>query len=257
MIALSGCAEALFTDLPFADRIAALAELGLPAFEFWTFEGKDIDAISDTRRRAAMAVSSIVCDTGGPLVDPSNRPNVAAAVARSIEVAQRLECSTMIVTVGQERPGVDRAAQHASIVDGLKSVVPAVEKAGVTLVVEPLNVLVNHQGYYLSTTAEGVQIVDEIGSPNVKLLYDIYHQQITEGNLIDTIRANIDKIGHFHMADVPGRHEPGTGEINYENVFEAIAGTSYSGYIGLELWPTKPEAAALAPVIAWGTRIFS
>jgi len=256
MIALSGCAEALFRDLPFVDRIRAIKDLGLPAFEFWGYANKDIDAVVAMQRKTGLAVSSISCDTGGPLVNATNRGNFAPACEASIKVAKRLGCTTLIVTVGQEIPGVSRAEQHRSVVEGIKTVVPMVEKAGVTLVVEPLNVLVNHKGYFLATTKEGVEIVDEVGSPNVKLLYDIYHQQITEGNIIDTIRANIAKIGHFHMADVPGRHEPGTGEINYENVFKAIAETSYAGYIGLELWPTKPERDALASTIAWGKKYF-
>jgi len=256
MIALSGCAEALFGKLAFVDRIQAIQDVGLPAFEFWGYANKDMDAVVAMKRKTGLAVSSISCDTGGPLVNPGNRAKFAPAAEHSIEAAKRLDCRTLIVTVGQEIPGVSRAEQRTSIVAGLKTVVPLVEKAGVTLVVEPLNVLVNHKGYFLATTAEALSIVDQVGSPNVKLLYDIYHQQITEGNLIDTITANASKIGHFHMADVPGRHEPGTGEINYENVFKAIAETSYSGYIGLELWPTKPALEALASTMAWGKKYF-
>ena len=257
MIALSGCAEALFPDLPFVDRIAAIADLGLPAFEFWGFAGKDIDAIVAAKNAAGVACSSIVCDTGGPLVEAANRGNIEDAVANSIEVAKRLDCRAMIITVGQELEDVSRADQRDSIIAGLRIAAPLVEAAGITLVVEPLNVLVNHAGYFLATTAEGIEILEAVDSPNVKLLYDVYHQQITEGNLIDTITANIDRIGHFHMADVPGRHEPGTGEINYEQVFRAISETSYSGYIGLELWPLAPEAEALAGAIEWAEKHFS
>jgi hydroxypyruvate isomerase len=119
------------------------------------------------------------------------------------------------------------------------------EDAGITLVVEPLNILVNHKGYYLATSAEGFQILDEVGSPHVQLLFDIYHQQITEGNLIQNITRNIRKIGHFHVADVPGRHQPGTGEINYGNVFAAIVKAGYTGFIGLEMWPTIDHATAV------------
>jgi hydroxypyruvate isomerase len=108
--------------------------------------------------------------------------------------------------------------------------------------VEPLNIAVNHKGYYLYSSAEGFDIIRAVGSPNVKLLYDIYHQQVTEGNLIQTITENIELIGHFHVADVPGRHEPGTGEINYANVLKAIDETGYNGYVGLEY---APKASAL------------
>ena len=256
MIALSACIEMLFKELPFEERIAAAAEAGLTAVEFWRFADKDLDAINAARMKAGMAIAGIVCDTGGPLVDPANREALPKAVEESLAAAKLLDCKTMIVTTGQERPGVSRAEQHGSIVEGLKLAAPAVERAGVTLVLEPLNILVNHKGYYLSTTAEGVQILDEVGSPNVKLLYDVYHQQITEGNLIDTITANAEKIGHFHVADVPGRNQPGTGEINYDKVFEAIARTSYSGHVGLEFRATVPEKEALALVLKYASQHF-
>ena len=120
-----------------------------------------------------------------------------------------------------------------------------------TVVVEkPLNVLVDHQGHYLSTSAEGFAILDEVGSPHVKLLYDIYHQQISEGNLIATIKASAARIGHFHVADVPGRHEPGTGEINYANVLRAIDAAGYGGYVGLEYRPQARAADSLNAVKA-------
>jgi len=107
---------------------------------------------------------------------------------------------------------------------------------------------VDHAGYYLSTSEEGFQILDEVGSPRVKLLFDIYHQQITEGDLISRITSNISKIGHFHVADVPGRMEPGTGEINYVNVFKAIAATDYADHVGLEFRCSGTPEAALAQV---------
>lgn len=256
MIALSGCIEALFTDRPYPERIAAVADLGVRGYEFWRFADKDLDAIAAAAKASGTACAGIVCDTGGPLVDSGNRGNIADSVTASIGAAKQVGAKTMIVTVGQELENVSRDEQKQSIVDGLKIAAPRVEGAGITLVVEPLNILVNHKGYYLATTAEGIEIVDAVGSSNVKLLYDIYHQQITEGNLIDTIGANVDKIGHFHMADVPGRHEPGTGEINYEQVFRAISETSYDGYIGLELWPIASEKEALADTIEWANKYF-
>jgi len=151
---------------------------------------------------------------------------------------------TSIVTTGNEM-SLPRSVQHEAIVAGLKGVAAEAEAQEITLVLEPLNILVDHKGYYLATSDEGLQILREVGSPRVKLLYDIYHQQITEGNLIQRITSSIDLIGHFHCADVPGRYEPGTGEINYVNVFRAIAETGYDGYIGLEFRPTGDHADAL------------
>ncbi len=132
----------------------------------------------------------------------------------------------------------------------LKTAAPLAEEAGVTLVLEPLNILVDHPGYFLTSSREGFEIVEQVGSPAVKLLYDIYHQQVTEGNLIATITSHIDLIGHFHAADVPGRHEPGTGEINYANVLAAIDEAGYEGFIGLEYAPTVATAESLQAVLS-------
>jgi hydroxypyruvate isomerase len=116
-------------------------------------------------------------------------------------------------------------------------------------VLEPLNQL-DHPGEFLSSSDEGFAIVREVGSPNVRLLFDIYHQQISEGNLTRRIVDNLDLIGHFHVADVPGRHEPGTGEINYEHLFGVLREHGYGGYVGLEYLPHVDAAASLRAVRA-------
>jgi len=115
----------------------------------------------------------------------------------------------------------------------------------VRLAVEPLNTLVDHVGYFLDSSEEGLRIVEEVASPAVGLLYDVYHMQIMEGNLIATIRRNVDAIYHVHIGDVPGRHEPGTGEINYANVLRALDEAGYDGWCGMEFSPSDSSAAAL------------
>ncbi len=192
-----------------------------------------------------MILSCCCTETGGALVAPGSKERFLPALKESIAVAKKLGTDRLIATVGNEIAGLSRAAQHNNIVEALKAGAPLCEDAGITLVLEPLNVLVNHKGYFLSSSAEGFQIIDEVASPRVRLLFDIYHQQITEGNLIQNITANLAKIGHFHVADVPGRHQPGTGEINYANVFRAIKASGYTGFIGLEMWPTNDHATAL------------
>jgi hydroxypyruvate isomerase len=129
---------------------------------------------------------------------------------------------------------VSREKQHEICVETMIRLGELAKGHDVTIVMEPLNILVNHMGYYLVTSAEGFQMMREVGSPKVKLLFDIYHQQISEGNLIRNITENIDLIGHFHMGDNPGRLEPGTGEINYTNIFAAIQKTDYDGYLAFE-----------------------
>ncbi|MGQ9733204.1 MAG: hydroxypyruvate isomerase family protein [Candidatus Zipacnadales bacterium] len=247
---LSACIEMIFNDVPqFTDRIAKVAECGLPAFEFWGWHNKDLPAVRACANQYGLTIAAMCCDSTGALVDPHNTEAWAAGARESIGKAKEFGVPTLIVTTGNEL-ALPRAEQHAAIVAGLKEVAPEAEMQGLTLVLEPLNLLVDHAGYYLSTSAEGFEIVREVNSPRVKLLYDIYHQQITEGHLISTITKNIDLIGHFHVADNPGRHEPGTGEINYVNVLKAIAETDYDGYIGLEYRPTGDPAETLAQVKA-------
>jgi len=243
---LSACIEMLFNHVPeFVDRLDRVAECGLPAFEFWGWHGKDLPAIRQRADQLGLFLAGFCCDSTGALVDPENTEAWIAGAKESIAKAKEFGVPTLIVTTGNELP-LPREAQHAAIIRGLQGVAPEAEAQGITLVLEPLNLLVDHAGYYLATSDEGFEILREVGSPRVKLLYDIYHQQITEGNLIQRITRNIDAIGHFHTADVPGRFEPGTGEINYVNVFQAIADTSYDGYIGLEFRCTGDHAAALA-----------
>jgi hydroxypyruvate isomerase len=129
-------------------------------------------------------------------------------------------------------------------------IAPLAEKAGVTLVLEPLNVYVDHPGYFLDGSAAGFDLVRAVGSPRIKLLYDIYHMQVMEGNIIQTLTSNLDVIGHVHVADVPGRHEPGTGELSYANIFEALRQAGYDKYVGFEFEPTVPSEEAAATSLA-------
>ena len=248
MVRFSVCIEMIFRELPFLDRIDAVAEAGFPAFEFWGWRSKDIKGILKRKRECGLSVATFGVDPGGRIVDSSTREEFLKGVRDSIEVARKLECSTLIVTTGGEMAGVPRKTQHENIVKSLKEAARLVEDADATLVLEPLNVLVDHKGYYLYSSDEGFDIVREVDSPNVKLLYDIYHQQIMEGNLIDTFTKNIGLIGHFHTGDVPGRHEPGTGEINYANAFRRIDEAGYGGFVGLEFRPLASSGDALKKV---------
>jgi hydroxypyruvate isomerase len=232
-------------DIDFPARIPRVAALGFKVFEFWGWWNKDLAAIEKAAKDAGLEVA-VCCvktaftgDTSSMLL-PAGRAPFVEAVKDCIRIAPRITCRRFIVTTGNELAGVPRAAQHAACVEALKAAAPVVEDAGVTLVIEPLNILVDHGGYYLATSAEGFRIVDEVGSPAVTLLFDIYHQQITEGNLTLNICNHIGQIGHFHVANHPGRHEPALGEINYAYLFSRIAASGYSHYVGLEFAPSDP-----------------
>jgi len=249
MINLSACVEMIYSELPFEERIARVREAGFDAYEFWGWANKDIAAIGEAQKKydlpcAACGVATRNAELqtaygNGGMLRPENAPLLAEIVADTVEAMRPIGVKTFLVTTGNELDGVCRDAQHASIVTCLRAAAPVAEKAGVTLALEPLNTLVDHKGYFLSRSDEGFAILREVNSPNVKLLFDIYHQQITEGNLIQNITRDIGLIAHFHLADVPGRHQPGTGEINYNSVFHAIEGTGYGAYVGCEYRRTK------------------
>ncbi len=245
MLKLSPCIEMFWGNIPFADRIPRVAALGFKTYEFWGWWEKDLDAIEKATKDHGLnvAVACVKTSFSGAatsMLTPEGKAPFVDAVKDCIKVAPRLNCSCFIVTTGNELKEVSRASQHAACVEALKAAAPVAEDAGITLVVEPLNLLVDHAGYYLSTSAEGFEMLNEVASPAVKLLFDIYHQQITEGNLTRNIVNNIDKIGHFHVANHPGRHEPDSGEINYPYLFKRIAETNYDRYIGLEFSASDP-----------------
>ncbi len=248
MLKFSACIEAIFQQEPFLERIDALAATGIRAFEFWRWQTKDLAGISARRERYGLEVAAFIGGSG--LTDPARRSDFVRDIEASLAVAQKLDCSRLIVTSGNAMPGMARETQHENIVNCLLDAAPLAESARITLLLEPLNVLVDHPGNFLTTSAEALAIIREVGSPAVKLLYDIYHQQISEGNLTATIRANIGAIGHFHCADVPGRHEPGTGEINYVNILGQIAALGYQGYVGLEYFPLAPPLETLRNLAA-------
>lgn len=240
--------EAVFrgSSLSLEQRIETVARCGYRAFEIWGWSEQTIQTIVQTKERLGLTLASM-CTRMASLVDPAQRDTYIAGLRESIDAAGKLGCRFLISQTGNKLPGVPRERQRQTMIDGLKRCAPYLEEAGVTLIVEPLNTKVNHPGHYLVHAAEAFEVVAAVDSPQVKVVYDIYHQQISEGDLIPTIRAGIGHIAYFHAADHPGRNEPGTGEIHYPNVLEAIRHTGYSGYIGLEYIPLgDPEASLLA-----------
>lgn len=232
---LSACIEMLFTDRPFMERIDAAAAAGADAVEFWGSDGKDVGAICRRARALGLEVGTFAC--GAPLTDPDKAEDAASKMRAAMAIAKEHGIANVIVTTGNVLPGRPLQEQEASVIAGLRAVAGDAEIAGVRLNVELLNTLVDHRGYFLDNTATAVRVIEAVGSDAVKVLYDIYHMQIMEGNLIATIRKDIAHFGYFHVADVPGRFQPGTGEINYRNVTAAIEEAGYTGCIGLEFRP--------------------
>lgn len=247
---LSVCIDAVLEKLSLQTAMEIVARSGYSAIEFWQWWEKDLDALVAARDRLDLTVAAC-CTKFVSLVDPAARQQYLEGLSQSVTTAQRLNCSVLISQVGDFRLGVSRREQHDSLVAGLQAALPILESSGVTLAFEPLNELVDHIGYYLVRSDEAFEIVDKVGSPHVKVTFDIYHQQISEGNLISNITNNIDKIAHFHAAGVPGRHELHCGELNYPGILQAIAASGFDGHVGLEYWPLEAPEVGLKQVAKW------
>lgn len=196
---------------------------------------------------AAIQETGMPQDFERAMTDPAERETVVEDIEASIEVATRFDRPNLIVLVGPELETPDKE-MFDSVVTCLREVAPTAKAADVSLVIEPLNTAVDHPGFYLSESSVGYEIVRAVDSPAVSLLLDIYHQQVTEGNIIANVTEHLDEIGHIHIADVPGRHEPGTGELHYSNILSAIADAGYDSAIDFEFTPETDERQAFTSI---------
>ena len=255
----SVCIEMVFTEYPFLERIERTAEAGFDAIEFWNWDNKDLPAIKAAVDKAGLGIAAFQANLGGTLVHPGHRDSFVASIRKSLDKAQELGApSVFLLTdeLGDDRsvrfqfPELGEEEKYQSVLGGLAALAPLAEEAGVTLVLEPLNTRADHPGYFLNRSHIGFELVREVDSPHIKVLYDIYHMQVMEGNVIETLTGNLDVIQHVHVADVPGRHQPGTGELNFGNIFRALREASYDKYVGFELDPTVPSEEAMADCLA-------
>lgn len=204
---------------------------GLEYYAWWNLD--DLNRVAKEQERIGVGISA-TCTKFISLVDESLRDAYIASVRETIDACKRLGIKSIISQTGNEIDGMPRNVQRKTMIETLKRCAPLVEEAGIVLEVEPLNGLVDHAGHFLQRSDESVAVIDAVGSPNVKLVFDVYHQQITEGNVIRNATGYIDRINHYHIADNPGRKQPGTGELNYVNILRAIKATGFDGFIGIE-----------------------
>lgn len=230
--------ELWWTDLPQLDRLRQAAAYGFPAIELWRWWDWDVPAVADLCRELGLEVAQFGSwDFEPRLSDPANHGRFEDTVATATEVAATLGCHLVNINGPVLRAGESIDAALDSIVDVLRRVVPVLEHAGVTLMLEPMNVRVDHPGYVLSTSARVLDVVRHIGSPNVAVNWDLYHLQIAEGDLTGHLRDAIDHVAYVQIADHPGRHEPGTGELRFPYLLHALRQLGYDGYVGLECTP--------------------
>ncbi|MDR1902684.1 MAG: TIM barrel protein [Treponema sp.] len=243
------CIEPVFENVDFYDRIKLAAEAGLDAVEFWDPSNRDCAKFGKIAQQEKVKVA-ICCawDAWGNRLNEDPRA-VIENIRRTIPKLREMDCHAMIALSGDVEGKAD--SQKNILIDNLKRAAEIAEKEKVTICVEALNSLRDHKGYYLDSSYVGFEIIKSVNSPYIKLLYDIYHMQIMDGNIIENITKNSAYIGHFHSAGVPGRNEHQNGEIDYGNVQKAIEKTGYDGYFGLEYWSTYDPEKSLGDVLAY------
>lgn len=244
---LSPCIEWLFADggRPVDERVRAAAEAGLGQVEFWTTHDKSVDELAAAIQEAAVTVTAFVSEPTGRLVDPATHAEFLAGIGRSCSMSRRLHARNLIVVSGDTLPGVDRHEQRAALTHALRSAAPIAADAGLGLLLEPLNTRIDHKGYFLDSSDEGLEVIREVDEPSVRLLYDVYHSVVMGEEPSDVLARSGHLVGHVHVADVPGRHGPGSGTIDWRRCLDALSSASYSGAIGLEYVPTRDTESSL------------
>lgn len=219
----SACIEPMYYEIPFLDRFQAAKDDGFEYVEFWSWTDKDLDAV---KAAAAQKIG-----------------------AKSVTIHSNALGDGGIVV--NHYDDLSDTVKLRSMYDMLLECAKIAEESGIAMNLEPLNTTTDHVGNFLAHTQMAAEMTRLIGSPMLKVLYDVYHMQLNEGSLCDTIRTYADQLGHIHVADAPGRHEPGTGEINYHNVFRCLEGVGYTGRIGFELMPKTSTAEAVKAIMSY------
>ncbi len=222
--------------------------------QYAAWSDADIERVKKVCQSYRMGVDTVLAQQDWKkrpvsIVDPAHRESFLGDIRNAIVYAQKLDTPHVSVTSGLSAAGKTHEEQYASLTEGIKRAADLVAAAKLTLLVEPLNSLVDHPGCFLTSCVDGLKLVREINLPHVRLLFDIYHEQVMRGNIIRTLTEAAPYVSVFHVADNPGRNDPGTGEINFPNVYQAIRKTGYTGYIGMEYHPLADPLASFTKAV--------
>jgi hydroxypyruvate isomerase len=247
-VRLAACAEMVYLDLPLLDRIKRITDRGL-LVEIWDWSSKDVDELASS----GAEFSSMTGYLRGNLTEPDGIDELLSTAAQSLEIAERLNCPRLNLHgtgLGDRglpvRPvQVVTPTMWLTAADTLRKIAELGATAGRMFVLENLNLAVDHPGTPFATAADTLALVKAVDHPNLRLNLDLYHAQIGEGNLIELLTKTLPYIGEIQVADVPGRCEPGTGEINYPAIASALKAIGYTGVVGLEAWASGDPDAAL------------
>ncbi len=247
----------LFSRTPFLGRFDDAAQAGFDRVEFWWprsefAAGLTEDQVVEAVQRAGVRVAMLNFDGGdlpagdrGLAGDPVRAAEFRANVPRALSLAERLGCAKLNALAGKADSAADGASQRALLRESISFAADASAAMGVTVLVEPLNV---HEtpGYLLPDVETALELIDDVSRPNVKILFDAYHVARSGDDPVAAVRQAAGRIGHVQIADLPGRHEPGTGELDFAEIFRALDAVGYADDIGLEYAPTNPGSPVFA-----------
>jgi len=241
----------LFTEVPFERRFVAAAEAGFTAVEFHFPYAFEPARLADAAHAAGVEVVLFNLPPGdwaagerGIACHPDRVDEFRRGVGLAVEYARTLRCPRLNCLAGIVPAGADAATARATLVANLRFAADALAAAGLTLLLEPINTR-DMPGFFVATSRQAIDIIAEAGAPNLRLQYDVYHAQVMEGDLARTLEALLPGIGHIQVADCPGRHEPGSGEINFPFLFGHLDRIGYAGWVGCEYAPATDTAASL------------
>jgi len=242
----------VFNDLPFEQRLEKVAEAGYTNVElvgeYSKWSTADFANANAARKRLGITFDA----TAGlrhSMIDPAQRDALIAEFGDALQPMETLGCSAMIMLTGNTMPGLSRETQHENVVETLKRAAASIE--GKQIDGQPVRILLEcidpeeNPKYFLTSAAEGMEVVRQVNHPQVQFLYDMFHEQIGHGNLIEKLEKNIDIVALIHVADVPGRHQPGIGEIDYGNIFKKLGALNYKKMVAMEFLPVGDQVAAL------------
>jgi len=238
--------EMWLTQIPFEKRIEAAKRLGFNFVEFWPWRNKNINAIKSECDKHKVKITQFTAWGFSPgLNNPINHKKFINEIEESCAIAKEIGAPMLTVVAGNNQPGMSNQEMEKSVVDGLNLVKEIVEDFQVMLILEPMNVRRDHKGHFLYGSTQAIRICEAVNSPWVKINWDLYHMQISEGDLCGHLNEGIKQIGYIQLADHPGRNEPGTGEIHYPRVIRELNKLGYDKPIGVECYPSlKDEQSA-------------
>jgi hydroxypyruvate isomerase len=248
VISTSFCLEMLYGDLPFMARLSAAREDGIDGIEFWDYRDKDLAALQKAVKENHLRVMNFSGNRLHGMLCSSEREPLLNELAESIKIARRLQCRTLMLLVQPLRDDGSAITlcnaqtgrqKFSALVECAIAVAALAEEADIDIVIEPLNTLLDHPGYFLNRSQSAFECIKEVDHPRIKVLYDIYHMAAMGEPVLKDIETHLDKIGYIHAADLPGRHEPGTGLIDYKGIFSLLRTLKYDKTVGFEFWPSQ------------------